>query len=434
MDSASQTALLNFLHDSLAVGVAGRNGANADAMATLAASWGEGGGAPVLGRPGVSLPPASAAFLNGFQIHCQEFDCVHEPAVLHPMATILAATLAELSRSGPVSGADFLSGLSAGVDIATSLGLASGPVYFFRPATGGIFGCTMAIARMSGMSEQATRDALGHALSFASGTMQPHVEGMPALPIQIGNAARGAIVAVDLARAGIPGVQYPVDGPFGYFNLLEQEGDATRLLDGLGTPGQRIAEVSWKPFPTGRAGHGGIVAIQTLMRDEGLTAGNLESFSYAAPPLIHRLVGRPAKPGMAPGYARLCLPWLAAVTLTHGKVSLEHFTPEYLESPELLALAAKVTVVDNGNPDPAAFSPAVGTAKLSDGREVAAAIEFQLGSPAFPLTREQHLAKAQDCMSFGGMGELANGLADCVAALPVSDDALTSLRATGIFG
>lgn len=434
MDTASRRALLNFLHDSLAVGVAGRNGANADAMMTLAASWGDGGEVPVLGRPGVRVPAASAAFLNGFQIHCQEFDCVHEPAVLHPMATILSACLAEAARSGPVSGTDFLSGLAAGVDIATGLGLAAGPVWFFRPATAGIFGCVMAIARMTQMNPAQARDALGHALSFSSGTMQPHVEGKPALPIQIGNAARGAIVAIDLARAGISGVEHPIEGPFGYFQLLEKQGDPDALLSGLGTPGERIAQVSWKPFPTGRAGHGGIVAMQQLARGHGFGGDDLAQFTYLAPPLIERLVGRPAIPGMAAGYARLCLPWLAAVTLVHGKVSLEHFTRDYLEDPALLEIAAKVRVISDGNPDPAAFAPALATAHLHDGRELIHRIDAQLGSPQLPLTRAQHLEKARDCLAFGGLADCADRLSDRVENIAAASDVMAELKAAGIFG
>ena len=434
VSTASQHALVDFLHDSIAVGVAGRGGANADAMLALAQGWGAEGPAPVLGRPGVALPPAGAAFCNAFQIHCQEYDCVHEDAVLHPMATVLAASLAEIAAGPPVTGADFLAGIAAGIDVATALGLASGPLSFFRPATAGIFGCTMALARMRRLPAPVARDALGHALAFASGTMQPHREGKPALPIQVGNAARGGVCAVELARLGIAGVDEPIEGPFGYFALLEVEAFPERLGEALAQPGGQVARVSWKPFPTGRAGHGGIVAMQQMVAEHGLTAADLEIFAYHAPPLIARLVGRPALPGMAPGYARLCLPWLAAVTLLHGKVGLTHFTPQYLADPALLALAARIRVVADGNPDPAAFVPAVAIARLGDGRELRVEIAAQLGAPDFPLTRAQHLAKAADCLAFGGLPGCAKRLENAVASLADAPDALAAIRASGVFG
>lgn len=427
-----------FLHDSLGVGVAGRNAAHADAVLAMAQGWGEGDAASVLGRPGLRLPALSAAFVNAFQIHGQEYDCVHEPAVLHPMATVLAALLAEAERGAPVDGKALLTAIVAGVDVAVTLGLAApGPLSFFRPATAGIFGCVAAIASLRRMPRAEALDAFGHALAFVSGTMQAHVEGKPALPVQVANAARNALVAVDLARAGMPGVAHPIDGPFGYFALIEREaspgGALAAALARLGQ-GHRVTEVSWKPFPTGRAGHGGIVAVQRLMETQGLTAQGLESLEYRAPPLIHRLVGRPATEGMAPGYARLCLAYLAAVTLLRGTVSLGDFSAGRLGNPDVLALAARIKVVSDGNPDAAAFVPARAVARTSDGREMAEDVAAQLGSPQWPLTPEQHGAKALGCLEFAGLAGSHGALAAAIEHMADAPDALAAIRATGIMG
>jgi 2-methylcitrate dehydratase PrpD len=430
----AQDAARIFLHDSLCVGVAGRNAAHADEVLATARGWGEGSTASLLGRPGIVLPAHSAAFVNAFQIHGQEYDCVHEPAVLHPMATVLAALLAEAERGAPVCGQDFLSAIIAGVDVAVTLGLAAtGPLSFFRPATAGIFGCVAAMARLRRMDRQVAIDALGHALAFASGTMQAHVEGKPALPVQVANAARASLVAIDLARAGMPGVAAPIDGPFGYLALQEVAHDLPAALALLGQ-GHRITEVSWKPFPTGRAGHGGIVATQRLMEEQDVRPATLERLDYHAPPLIHRLVGRLARPGMEPGYARLCLPWLIAVTLTRGTVALSDFRRESLDDPALLALAARVAVINDGNPDPAAFVPARAIAHLVDGRVAEMAVDAQLGSPQWPLTGLQHDAKALGCLEFAGIAHAHQPLIDAIAGLDKSEDAVATLRATGIMG
>jgi 2-methylcitrate dehydratase PrpD len=422
-----------FLHDSLGVGVAGRNAAHADAVLAMAQNWGEGQQAGVLGRPGVRLPAASAAFVNAFQIHGQEYDCVHEPAVLHPLATVLAALLAEIERGAPVSGTQLLTALVAGVDVAVTLGLDTGPLSFFRPATAGIFGCVAAIANLRAMPREQALDAFGHALAFASGTMQAHVEGKPALPVQVANAARGALVAVDLARAGMAGVRRPIEGPFGYGALFEVRSDMDAATARLAI-GHRITEVSWKPFPTGRAAHGGIVAVQRLIAEHGASADTIETLDYHAPSLIHRLVGRPARPGMEPGYARLCLPWLAAVTLTRGTVALGDFRPDSLADPALLALAGRIRVLADDNPDPAAFSPAVGRLRFRDGPEVRVDVATQLGSPEWPLTRDQHLAKAQGCLDFAGLGHCQVPLIEAMAGLEQASDAVAAIRASGILG
>jgi 2-methylcitrate dehydratase PrpD len=423
-----------FLHDSLGVGVAGRNAAHADGVLAMAQGWGEGGAASVLGRPGLRLPAASAAFVNAFQIHGQEYDCVHEPAVLHPLATVLAALLAEAERGEPVSGEAFLTALVAGVDVAVTLGIAApDALRFFRPATAGIFGCVAAIAALRAMPRGMALDAFGHALAFVSGTMQAHVEGKPALPVQVANAARNSLVAIDLARAGMPGVTRPLDGPFGYFALLELREALAPALAKLGH-GHRITEVSWKPFPTGRAGHGGIVAVQRLMQGQGLTAAGLGHLEYHAPPLIHRLVGRPAKSGMEPGYARLCLPYLAAVTLLRGTVSLADFRRETLDDPAVLALAARIAVIADDNPDQAAFVPARAEARTSDGRVLSEGVTAQFGSPEWPLSDAEHMAKAKGCLDFAGLGACHEALAAAVIGIDRAGDAVAALRAAGIMG
>lgn len=421
-----------FLHDSLAVGVAGRYAAHADAVLAIAQGWGRRDDAGVLGRPDIRLPAASAAFVNAFQIHGQEFDCVHEPAVLHPMATVLAALLAEAARGEPVDGERFLTAIVAGVDVAVTLGIAApGALKFFRPATAGIFGCVAAIASLRAMPRAQALDAFGHALALVSGTMQAHVEGKPALPLQVANAARGSLLAIDLARSGMPGVSHPLDGPFGYFALMEDREALAPALAQLGQ-GHRISEVSWKPFPTGRAGHGGIVAAQQLRDKQGLTADNLESFAYHAPPLIHRLVGRPAYMGMEPGYARLCMQYLVAVTLLRGTVSLTDFTDEALNDQDVLALAERISVVADGNPDMAAFVPARAVARTKDGRELVQGVTAQFGSPAWPLSEAQHAAKALDCFRFSALPDAHDTLGQTVRGLEREPDALAAIRRSGV--
>ncbi len=424
---SAQRAAKAFLHDSLAVGIAGRNAPFADAAANAAAIWsGEGGSGFVLGRPGLRFTTPHAAFVNAYQIHSQEFDCVHEPAVAHPMASVGAVLLAQAARS-PVSGEDFLAAMIAGVDVVATLGVAvKGPLKFFRPATAGIFGSIAALCRMRHLSPEAAQNAFGYGLAFASGTMQAHVEGKPTLAIQVAAAARSAIEAVDLAVAGFEGPQASIDGPFGYLTLFEDDVELAPVLAQLGKV-WRIEELSWKPFPTGRAAHGAIIALRQLIAQHGITPDRLQRFVYRAPPLIHRLVGRRPFPGMSVAYARLCFAWLGALVLTRGTVDLADFTPERIADPELLMLAERIHVEVDGNPDNAAFVPAVGTATLASGEMFAADVERQFGSPEWPLSQDEHMAKAQRCLEFGGLAGAHQALAELIARFDSIDDVSASL-------
>ena len=98
----------------LGVGVAGSGDASARRLAQVATAWGEGEESVVCGT-GQRLPAPSAAIVNAFNIHCLEFDCVHEGAVVHPMATLLGAVIAHVARLGAVSGKDLLTAIALGV-------------------------------------------------------------------------------------------------------------------------------------------------------------------------------------------------------------------------------------------------------------------------------------------------------------------------------
>jgi 2-methylcitrate dehydratase PrpD len=145
--------------------------------------------------------------VNAFHIHNQEFDCVHERAVVHPMAVILATLFAiaerESVRQKNISGAAFLAALALAVDVATTIGMcATKPLRFFRPAMCGCLGAAAGAALLKGLNKEQMRDAFGIAYSQLAGTMQAHVEGTPALALQVAFAARAAVCAVDLAAEG----------------------------------------------------------------------------------------------------------------------------------------------------------------------------------------------------------------------------------------
>lgn len=408
-DSAYDAAK-TFLLDSLGVGIAGSQAPFQESVFQVVRGWGEGEAAHFWGH-GVKAPQASAAYLNGFQIHSMEFDCVHEPAVVHPMATILAAVGSEAEARGKTSGFELMEALIVAVDVAAELGVSvSSPLKFFRPATAGLFGATLGIARLRGFDEVAALSAMGCALAQCAGVMQAHVEGKPTLPVQIAGAARGAVTACDLAQAGLHGPLSSLEGPFGYFAMFEDEADLAEGAKRLGSV-HRMTEVSWKPFPTGRAAQGGIPLVQRLL-EQGVTTDNLEGLELQAPPIIPRLVARSAQKGMTPNYARLCFPYLAAVTLTRGTVGLRDFSRDSLDDPELLSLADRVTVTTNHIEDPAEFVPQTAVAKLKNGEERIALTAKLFGSPADPLTREQHIAKFRDCLAFGLSDDKANPVAD----------------------
>jgi 2-methylcitrate dehydratase PrpD len=130
---AVRAAAKTFIADSLAVGIAGVKAPWRAEVLDMACAAGSVAEASVWGS-GERLPLAQAATVNAYQVHCQEFDCVHEGAVVHPMAAVLACGLGWAERAGSVSGERLIRAVVAGVDVAVTLGLCSrAPMRFFRP-------------------------------------------------------------------------------------------------------------------------------------------------------------------------------------------------------------------------------------------------------------------------------------------------------------
>ena len=372
---------VRLLGDTLAVGAAGATAPGAEAILAAARAMGAGSDARLIGTTD-RLPAPGAAFVNGYRIHCLEWDAVHEPAVVHVMSVVTAALGATIDRQGGCDPEAALVALAIGVDVASGLGIAAdSALSFFRPATAGVIGAALAVARIDGAPLD---HAMGLAYSSAAGTMQAHVEGSITLPFQIANAARAAVTASDLAKAGFTAPLDPLEGPFGYFKLIDQ-GDLSRYTRELGQV-WRIAEISTKPFPSGRASHAALGALQTL------AGQGVERIELACPPLIHRLVGRPYKADMTPAYARLCLPFLAALMLTDGRIDPRRFTPENFADPQFAALAGKVVLVADGNADPNALFPQE-LRVTAGGTTQTIAVPHTLGSPDAPLSPVQTQAK-----------------------------------------
>jgi 2-methylcitrate dehydratase PrpD len=384
--------------DTLACGAVGAQSAEAQKLKYAIRALGTNPDARLL--CGGEAPAASAAFFNGFAIHCLEWDAVHEGAVVHALSAVTAAVMAQAHDNGGVGEEYLLAAVAVGVDIASGLGLsATGPMAFFRPATAGVIGAALAAARLADIPDARFADVMGLAYSFASGTMQAHVEASIALPLQIANAARAAITAVALVKGGMTGPHDVLEGPFGYSRVIEPL-DLSRYTSGLGKV-WRISEVAIKPFPSGRASHGALGELEALYRD-GLRIGDVARIELHAPPLIERLVGRPYRPDMSPAYARLCLAILAPLMLRDGAIDPDLFDGAALHVPELVGLAGNLAVKCDANPDSNAMAPQRIVVTCRDGRVIERAIPANLGSPAWPMSAAQSAAKYALCRRLAG--------------------------------
>jgi 2-methylcitrate dehydratase PrpD len=242
------------------------------------------------------------------------------------------------------------------------------------------------------------------------------------------------VQSCELARLGFAAAGAVFEGPFGYLTLFEGDFALEPVLDSLGRD-WRIAEFSHKPFPAGRATHGGIEGAMALQSAHGFTAAEVARIEISAPPLVVRLVGRPPRPDAGASYARLCLAWAVARVLQAGALDLADFRGHALADPATQELAHRVSLQSDGNADPNALAPQRVVVRLRSGSELAWSCEAMLANPARPLTTEQHLAKFRRCLDFAATPlspKTAERLIDAVDRLEALQDVrlLGALAAT----
>ena len=395
-----------FFLDTVGVACAGKLAPQLAELTRVSARW---GGAPTHGptiwNTGVRTSAPVAALINGYQCHALEYDCVYEEGVILPAAPILAAMMAKVeeltSRGRPPTGAQLIRAFTVALEVSCTLAAAArSAMFFFRPATTGVFSALAALACLDPLSRDQLRYAFGIGYSQVCGPMQAHEEGSMMLAMQMGFAARNAIQAHDLAGVGITAPVQILGGRFGFFHNFEREAALDEVLPAMGRP-WKVTRLSHKPFPSGRVTHGVIHAMRGLRQSLGITPGNalqrIRSVSVLLPPLGMRLVGRPMVHRPAPNYARLCIPFVAAAEVLYGGVDPTTFVPERLNAPEVEALARRVRTAEKPHPNPNAFYPQTLTLELDDGQAITCEIPYAWGHPQMPLTAGEREDKFRLC-------------------------------------
>jgi len=352
---------------------------------------------------GDTLPAHSAAMMNSFMLHNQEFDCVHDEAVLHPFTTVLPVALAIAESTENITGMEFLTAVALGVNVSCSLGISSrSPMSFFRPGTAGAFGAVAAGGKLKGFDEETMRNAMGVAYSQICGTLQPHHEGAMVISMQTGFNARAAITAIALAEQGIVGASGVLEGKYGYFRLFEGEYEVDGELANLGKV-WHVEKVSHKPFPTGRLTQGVIEAALSLCDAYNIEPQEITGCEAMVSPLVERLVGRPlANNTPSAQYAKLSIPFVLATALIRKKVSIDDFQANALSDPLIHSMADRISVVrDPQILDENAMMPVRLRIYLSSGVVHELRLEQIMGHPDKAFSKDQHLNKFRECWDAG---------------------------------
>jgi 2-methylcitrate dehydratase PrpD len=344
------------------------------------------GPAAVLGG-GIRLAPTLAALVNGTAGHALDFDDIglgagHVSVAIVP-AVVAAAELVD------ADGAALVDALTVGYEVAhrlttmyvdTRLGpYAKG---YHKPSVYSVFGATGGVARLLGLSTNATANALGIAASQSGGLRANF--GTMTKPMHAGIANRTAVEAALLARSGFTASTEALEQRFGWHDVIcSGEGDLDATLAGLGDSYAIEEGLVFKLYPCCGANHYAIDGTIALLREAGLREADVAQIDvWIEQRNLNEVLVYPWP--RTPLEGKFSLAYNVAAALVDGEVTVCTFTEADLQ--RLTAFREKVRVHAT---DDLPQNGARITVVTTDGRTITQQHMVLRGSLDDPMSRQE---------------------------------------------
>jgi len=348
---------------------------------------------PIIGSKYLTSPEY-AALANGVAAHSIELDDIHKDASLHPGVVIFPAALAaaKLARS---TGKDFIVAVVLGYEIMVRLGMSLGPeehyAHGFHPtATCGVFGSTVAVAKLLGLDKKQMSYALGIAGSMTSGLREYHSEGAWTKRLHPGWAAHNGILASFLAREGFTGPLQVIEGKNGFLRSYSDSPQPEKICQRLGSS-YAISSISFKLHACCRFKHASIDGILKMVKEHDLKPEEIKKIKLGILSVAFPAIVEPVEVKYNPrsvSVAQFSMPYGAAISILKRRASLEEYEEKYLDSEEVNNLMQRVECFRDPSLD-AAFPtqwPATIQIETFDGKTLEIFVRHPKGDPESPLS------------------------------------------------
>jgi 2-methylcitrate dehydratase PrpD len=332
------------------------------ALAIMREEEAGGAGAATVLCSGEKFTKAGAAFVNAEMIFAGgKWDTFR--MLTHPGIAIIPAALAAAEVT-ECSGKIFLTAIAAAYEVmermaaeviptVMSRGFHSGPVF-------GIFGAAIAAAKIHGLDATQINGAIAQCVNLASGNLEGIRSGGRSL--REGGAVRNALLAVALARHGVPGGETTLEGEAGFYhsytgNNLGQlrysftgltRFDLDDITDGLGV-NWMFLETLYRIYSTAGYNIAHVDVTAKLCEEHNIRYPDIDRIEavvnwletqYPSPAFPVRGIDNPPQPGSTQYFSAY-----GAVTRGYPMLRGGQPAPGETDPPEVLDLMRRVTLI-----------------------------------------------------------------------------------------
>ena len=221
-----------------------------------------------------------AAMLNAASSHVVEQDDVHNGSVFHP-ATVVFPPLLAVSQTRKVDGRAFITAAAAGYETGIRVGEYLGQGHyrvFHTTGTAGTLAAAMAAGKLLGLDTETLSHALGSAGTQAAGLWEFLRTAAHSKQLHTAKAAADGTLAAYSASFGLTGARRILEGEQGMNAGMLGDGDATRLIEGLGKR-FKLMETSFKFHASCRHTHPSADALLAMVTEHDLGPDDIASIT-----------------------------------------------------------------------------------------------------------------------------------------------------------
>lgn len=355
---------------------------------------------------GGKVPASEAGMAMGPMARAVDWSSIHLEAMHtseHTLPTLIAAV--GMCKK-PVTGKEFLTAFALGQEILIRIGNAWKPTRAVAKGRSNghyIFGAAASAAKLLGLNEEQTLNALGIVRSMT----QPH--DMAAfhpmthmVKVHHGFICQDAINACNMALRGITGPhQQVITGKRGYLNMADWETEEDELWKNLGTYWDQT-NLESKTYPGCKSTTTAVMGTWELFKEKNINMNDVEKIVYGMPDLSCEMLMGPLEEKLNPKDEYECqfsVPFVISTALLDGEILPSSYKKEARERKEISEFMHRVILEENNDLKPWATKIHV---YLRDGNEVEfiSNPEDIKGSLENPFTEEDYIKKFKQLVPY----------------------------------